>query len=257
MQFAKYIAVFKLGLQNTFVYRWNYFLRAVFGLIPLAGTVFLWRAVFAEKGGGMRGYDYGSMIYYYLLMILVSNLVTPTEDEWQIASDIREGQINSFLTKPLSYLAYRFSIFLSGRLEERTIDWYTQDRQGNVWYFGESTAELDKKGHVTSTEGTWQAGREGARPGIYMPAHPKVGQTGRQEYYKKHAEDHFQVVRLHANVRAPYVTSKNALLTKEWTPLEPGVIDHKFYVRGIGTVLEQTVKGGDERNALVSVRRGG
>jgi ABC-2 type transport system permease protein len=64
----------------------------------------------------MRGYNYGSMIYYYLLTIVVSNLVTPTEDEWQIASDIREGQINSFLTKPLSYLAYRFSIFLSGRL---------------------------------------------------------------------------------------------------------------------------------------------
>ena len=145
-------------------------------------------------------------------------------------------------------------LYLRGRLEERTTDWYTQDKSGNVWYFGESTAELDKKGHVTSTEGTWQAGREGARPGIYMPAHPKVGQTGRQEYYKKHAEDHFQVVRLHANVRAPYVTSKNALLTKEWTPLEPGVIDHKFYVRGIGTVLEQTVKGGDERNTLVSVR---
>ncbi len=116
MQTAKYLAVFKLGLQNTFVYRWNYFLRAIFGLIPLAGTVFLWRAVFHERGGGLRGYDYGSMIYYYLLMILVSNLVTPTEDEWQIASDIREGQINSFLTKPLSYLAYRFSIFLSGRL---------------------------------------------------------------------------------------------------------------------------------------------
>jgi ABC-2 type transport system permease protein len=113
---GKYISVFKIGLQNTFVYRWNYFLRALFGLIPLAGTVFLWRAVFNEKGGGLQGYDYGSMIYYYLLTILVSNLVTPTEDEWQIASDIREGQINSFLTKPLSYLGYRFSIFLSGRL---------------------------------------------------------------------------------------------------------------------------------------------
>jgi ABC-2 type transport system permease protein len=113
---AKYLSVFKLGLQNTFVYRWNYFLRALFALVPLAGTVFLWRAVFKERGGGMHGYDYGSMIYYYLLTILVSNLVTPTEDEWQIASDIREGQINSFLTKPLSYLAYRFSIFLSGRL---------------------------------------------------------------------------------------------------------------------------------------------
>jgi len=112
----KYFTVFNLGLQNTFVYRWNYFLRALFGLIPLAGTVFLWRAIFREPGGGMSGYDYGSMIYYYLLTIIVSNLVTPTEDEWQIAADIREGQINSFLTKPVSYLAYRFSIFLSGRL---------------------------------------------------------------------------------------------------------------------------------------------
>src|SRR6195952_4181300 len=113
---AKYLSVFKLGLQNTFVYRWNYFLRALFGLIPLAGTVFLWRAIFHERGGGLHGYDYGSMIYYYLLTLLVSNLVMPTEDEWQIAGDIREGQINSFLTKPMSYLAYRFSIFLSGRL---------------------------------------------------------------------------------------------------------------------------------------------
>src|SRR5438477_7411702 len=112
----KYVSVFNIGLQNTFVYRWNYFLRALFGLIPLAGTVFLWRAVFRERGGGLHGYDYASMIYYYLLTILVSNLVTPTEDEWQIASDIREGQINSFLTKPVNYLGYRFSIFLSGRL---------------------------------------------------------------------------------------------------------------------------------------------
>src|SRR5438270_352970 len=117
MNLAKYLSVFNIGLQNTFVYRWNYFLRALFGLIPLAGTVFLWRAIFREPGGkDFGGYDYGSMIYYYLLTILVSNLVTPTEDEWQIAADIREGQINSFLTKPLSYLAYRFSIFLSGRL---------------------------------------------------------------------------------------------------------------------------------------------
>ena len=116
MRIAKYITVFNLGLQNTFVYRWNYFLRALFGLIPLAGTVFLWRAIFRERGGSLHGYDYGSMIHYYLLTILVSNLVTPTEDDWQIAADIREGQINSFLTKPVNYLGYRFSIFLSGRL---------------------------------------------------------------------------------------------------------------------------------------------
>jgi hypothetical protein len=146
-------------------------------------------------------------------------------------------------------------LYLSGRLEERTTDWYSQDKAGNVWYFGEDTAELDKHGHVTSTEGTWQAGRNGAKAGIYMPAHPKVGQTGRQEYYKDQAEDHFQVLSVRTHVKAQYITSSRALLTKEWTPLEPGVIDHKYYVRGIGTVLEQTVKGGDERNALVSVTR--
>jgi len=131
----KYISVFNLGLQNTFVYRWNYFLRALFGLIPLAGTVFLWRAIFNERGGGMHGYDYGSMIYYYLLTIVVSNLVTPTEDEWQIASDIREGQINSFLTKPLNYLAYRFSIFLSGRLVFSAIT--IPPTAAIFWYFAQ------------------------------------------------------------------------------------------------------------------------
>jgi viologen exporter family transport system permease protein len=116
LNIGKYISVFNIGLQNTFVYRWNYFLRALFGLVPLAGTVFLWNAIFKERGSGLHGYDYSSMIYYYLLTLLVSNLVTPTEDEWQIAADIREGQINALLTKPMSYLSYRFSIFLSGRL---------------------------------------------------------------------------------------------------------------------------------------------
>src|SRR5260370_24667297 len=107
----KYISVFNIGLQNTFVYRWNYFLRALFGLIPLAGTVFLWRAIFRERGGGLHGYDYGSVIYYYLLPLLVSNLVTPTEDQWQIAAALLESHVNSFLTQPLSYLPYLFIHF--------------------------------------------------------------------------------------------------------------------------------------------------
>ena len=147
-------------------------------------------------------------------------------------------------------------LYLHGRLGERTTDWYSQDSRGNVWYFGENTAELDANGHVTSTEGTWTTGVDGAKAGILMPAHPRLGQSGRQEYYKGHAEDHFRVVSTRATVKVPAVSSKRALLTKEWTPLEPGVIDHKLYVRGIGTVLEQTVEGGDERQELVSVTRG-
>jgi hypothetical protein len=143
-------------------------------------------------------------------------------------------------------------LYLRGRLEERTTDWYAQDKAGNVWYFGEATAELDTHGKVTSREGSWLAGVDGARAGLFMPAHPRVGQSARQEYYKGHAEDHFRVLSLTAHVRTPGASSSRALLTKEWTPLEPGVVDHKYYVRGIGTVLEQTLKGGDERNVLVS-----
>jgi hypothetical protein len=145
-------------------------------------------------------------------------------------------------------------LYLRGRLGERTTDWYSQDQQGNVWYFGEDTAELDRNGRVTNTSGTWRAGVNGARPGIYMPAHPHLGQSGRQEYYKGQAEDHFQVIGLFRTVVGP--GAKNALLTREWTPLEPGTIDHKMYVRGIGTVLEQTQKGGSERAELVSLTRG-
>ena len=144
-------------------------------------------------------------------------------------------------------------LWLEGKLEERTTDWYSQDRRGNVWYFGESTAELDRNGHVTTTEGSWLAGVDGARPGIYMPAHPRVGQAARQEYYKGHAEDRFRVVAVLGTVASG---TPNSVVTEETTPLEPGVIDNKIYVRGIGTVTEVTVKGGDERNQLVAVTPG-
>ncbi|HEY1368074.1 MAG TPA: hypothetical protein VGF23_13195 [Gaiellaceae bacterium] len=136
-------------------------------------------------------------------------------------------------------------LFLDGKLAERTTDWYAQDRAGNVWYFGEATAELDPSGRIASTEGSWRTGVDGARPGILMPAHPKVGQRFAQEHYPGHAEDHFQVVRV----------SARKLLTKEWTPLEPGVIDHKSYTKGVGMVSEATVRGGSERAVLVSLRR--
>lgn len=148
----------------------------------------------------------------------------------------------------------RDSLFLAGRLEERTTDWYAQDQGGNVWYFGEATAELDRKGRVTSTEGSWQAGVHGARAGIYMPGRPRIGQSGLQEFYRGHAEDHFRVLRLSASVRVPFITTNHALLTEEWTPLEPAVLDHKYYVRGIGVVKEASVRGPRETGLLVAFR---
>src|SRR4051812_38955571 len=147
-------------------------------------------------------------------------------------------------------------LYLRGHLEERTTDWYSQDAHGNVWYFGENTAELTPTGKVEDTSGSWMAGVEGATPGIFMFARPQPGGTARQEYLKGEADDHFQVVRVGVPASVPYRRFASTLLTKEWTPLERGALDHKFYARGIGTVLEQTVKGGNERNELVSFRRG-
>jgi hypothetical protein len=147
-------------------------------------------------------------------------------------------------------------LYLNGRLEERTTDWYSQDAKGNVWYFGEATAELYPNGKVKDTSGSWLAGVHDAKPGVFMFAHPRPGLSARQEYLKGEAEDHFQVVSMNRPVTVPFRSFRHTMLTKEWTPLEPGVIDHKYYARGIGTVLEQTVKGGNERNELVSFKRG-
>jgi hypothetical protein len=151
----------------------------------------------------------------------------------------------------------RDELFRSGRLVEQTVDWYTQDRRGNVWYFGEATRELDARGRTTSTEGSWQAGVAGARPGIYMPARPRVGDSFQQELLNGHAEDYFQILDLRASVTVPFGSYPNrALRTKEWTPLEPGAVGNKYYVRGVGQVKEAAVTGPAEALGLVSVTRG-
>jgi len=142
-----------------------------------------------------------------------------------------------------------------GRPREVTNDWYAQDRRGNVWYFGEATKELDRHGHVITHEGSFQAGKHGARPGVLFPAHPKRGQTARQEYFEGHAEDHFKILDTGARVKSAYVSSRHAVRTKEWTPLEPGIVENKYYVRGVGIVKEKVVKGPRERSQLVHFRR--
>jgi hypothetical protein len=147
-------------------------------------------------------------------------------------------------------------LFLAGKLEEKTTDYYTQDLHGNVWYFGEATEELDPDGTVTSTEGSWLAGKDGAEPGIFMEANPVVGHSFRQEYYPGHAEDQYRVASLSTSVRVPYAAFQGALLTEEWTALEPDVLDHKYYVRGIGEVSETSVYGPKEVALLVSITSG-
>ena len=139
-----------------------------------------------------------------------------------------------------------------GNPVENTWDWYAQDKQGNVWYLGEDTAELNAAGEVTTTAGSWQSGVDGAAPGIFMPADPTIGAGGYQEYYEGEALDRYKVVSLSASITVPYGSFTDCLMTRETTELEPGIVDHKYYVKGIGQVAEQMVKGGRETSLLVA-----
>jgi hypothetical protein len=120
-----------------------------------------------------------------------------------------------------------------GKLIERTYDWFAQDKEGTVWYFGEDTKEYEE-GKVVSTKGSWEAGVDGAKAGIIMPSDPKVGQSYHQEYYPGEAMDMARVLSLKASVRVPYRSFDHVLETKEWTPLQPGFFEKKYYVRGVG-----------------------
>src|SRR5215211_7761751 len=135
-----------------------------------------------------------------------------------------------------------------GKLIEKTYDWFAQDKEGSVWYFGEDTKEY-KDGEVVSTKGSWEAGVDGAKPGVIMQAEPEVGQSYRQEYYPGEAEDMAKVQSLNASVTVPYGSFDHVLETREWTTLEPSYDEHKYYARGVG----QVYGGGSE---LVDVKTG-
>jgi hypothetical protein len=141
----------------------------------------------------------------------------------------------------------------SGELIEQTYDWYAQDEKGNVWYFGEHVTEY-KNGKVTGHEGSWESGVDGAKPGIAIQAHPKVGDTYRQEYSKGVAEDRAKVLSLNKSATVPYGSFDHVLMTEEWTPLEPNVVERQYYVAGVGDIIESTVKGPPERIELVAVK---
>ena len=138
-----------------------------------------------------------------------------------------------------------------GKVIEDTYDWYAQDEAGNIWYLGEDTTEYDEN-RKPSTEGSWEAGVDGAEAGVIMPANPEVGMAFRQEYYEGEAEDAGEILSLDEQVEVPFGSFDNVLMTKDFTPLEPDVLEHKFYAKGIGPVLATSVSGGSGREELVS-----
>jgi hypothetical protein len=147
------------------------------------------------------------------------------------------------------------TVKLHGQLTEDTFDWYAQDSRGNLWYFGEDTTEYEN-GKPKTKEGSWEAGVDGALAGIIMPADPQVGLTYREEYYKGHAEDGASIIGLNGLAKVPYGRFENCVQTRNFSGIEPNVIEEKLYARGVGIILEITVSGGSDRAELLSYTPG-
>ncbi len=152
----------------------------------------------------------------------------------------------------ISCTVVRDTVSERGRPIERTLDFYAQDKQGNVWYLGEDSFEL-KNGHFVKASDSWRSGVDGAKPGIIMPANPQPGDRYRQEYYPPgEALDEAHVLGYRGPVKVTYGTFKRSLVTSEFSPLEPQT-EEKYYVAGVGEILERVVKGHHEEFQLVSV----
>jgi len=152
----------------------------------------------------------------------------------------------------ITCIVVRDRVWVDDELAEETFDWYAQDKDGNVWYFGEDSKEYED-GEVVSIEGSWEAGVDDAKPGIVMEADPQVGDSYRQEYYEDEAEDMGEVLSLNEPVSVPYGSYENCLKTKDWTPLEPDVIEHKYYALDVGFVMEIMFEGGSEWIKLIDI----
>lgn len=142
-----------------------------------------------------------------------------------------------------------------GSVIEDTYDRYAQDRTGTVWYLGEDTREYED-GRIVSREGSWEAGVDGAQAGVIVPARPRVGMAYRQEHDAGEAEDRGEVLSLAARVGVPFGAFEDVLLTQDTTPLQPDVVEHKHYARGVGPVLTVDVSGGSGREELISFEPG-
>jgi hypothetical protein len=142
-----------------------------------------------------------------------------------------------------------------GELVEDTEDWYAQDKWGGLWYLGEDTTEYEN-GEPVTTKGSWEAGVDGAQAGLVIPPSPEVGMSYRQEYYAREAEDRGRILSLDELIEVPFGSYDDVLMTRDWTPLEPDVLEHKFYAKGVGPILALGLSGGVGREELISFSRG-
>ena len=142
-----------------------------------------------------------------------------------------------------------------GELVEDTFDWFAQDKDGTLWYLGEDTTEYEN-GKPKTKEGSWETGVDGAEAGVFLPADPEVGMTYRQEYRAGEAEDAAKILSLDERVEVPAGKYKDVLMTKDYTPLQPEALEHKFYARGVGPVMLVGISGGKFLEELQSFTNG-
>ena len=168
----------------------------------------------------------------------------PTRDVFAVTNDTKE--IMGIPTRVIHDDGY-----VKGEHEETTDDWFAQDDQGNVWYMGEYTTDLSNKG---SHEGSWEAGVKGAKAGIVMEANPKLDDTFNQEFLKGVAEDKGTILSLDEKITVPYGTFSNVLKTKDFTRLEPDIIENKYYAQNIGEIKAINIKGESDVESLVQIK---
>ena len=169
-------------------------------------------------------------------------VVTVTRKTKQIANGVEARVVHDVVAE-------------NGQPVEVTDDWYAQDSDGNVWYLGEDTTEYEG-GKPVSTAGSFEAGADGAQPGIMVPADPEVGLAYRQEYYAGEAEDEAEILSLDEQAEVPFGHFTDVMLTKDLNPLEPRLLEYKFYARDVGPVLAIAASGGTDREELVSYKPG-
>jgi len=164
--------------------------------------------------------------------------------EGAVESNVVAVTPNTKVILGVTCVEVRDTVYVDGVLTEDTLDWFAQDKDGNVWYFGENTHERVGN-EITTIEGSFKSGVDGALPGIIMKASPAVGDFYRQEFDLANAEDLAEIVSLTNTVTVPYGTFTNCLKTLETTPLEPDARENKYYASGVGPILTIDLVGGE------------
>ncbi|HUP11255.1 MAG TPA: hypothetical protein VM187_03570 [Niastella sp.] len=187
-------------------------------------------------------------VYHYINRVEEDNTITYEQTEVSVLP-------NTKMIEGVACQVVHDVVKVNGKVTENTYDWYAQDKSGNVWYMGEHTKSL-KEEHGWTTEGSWKAGTRHACAGIIMWADPQAHawEVYYQEYLPGIAEDQGQVVNTNSTVTVPYGTFTGCVKTKEFTSLEPGVIEYKYYAAGVGLLKTEMAKGGNDVEVLTSIR---